>query len=82
MCEDTILNKLSKMKIYDTEEEDKYLTDIVDLINNVGELGYNSITYEIPLEDCVILRICTQISKLFPEISIKVIQKRVFLDWS
>ena len=56
---------------------------IIQQINQVAQLGYNSLVYDFDTNDSdSVLEVCNKIKQEFPEISIQVLETSILFDWS
>ena len=56
---------------------------IIQQINHVAQLGYNSLLYDFDTSDSDdVLEVCNKIKQEFPEISIQVLETSILFDWS
>ena len=63
--------------------QDLHTNKIIQQINHVAQLGYNSLVYDFNTnESDSVLDVCNKIKQEFPEISIQVLEKSILFDWS
>jgi hypothetical protein len=61
----------------------EYLEIITDAINEAGQLGFNSLVYELIVLDLKdIQQIRNELLTLFPDMIITIYDKRLVIDWS
>jgi hypothetical protein len=78
-----IIEQMSNIGLCDEDSQEYFIKDIINTINEEAQLGYNSLVYEIiTLTNKSIQNICTEIKKVFPEITLKIDNKRIYIDWS
>ncbi len=78
---DSLLDAISKINL--NTDEDTYFLEILHKMSDVAEVGINSIVYEIiTLDNNSIQHICNRIKDTFPDISVTINNKRIYIDWS
>ena len=58
-----------------------HIKQIIQQINHVAQLGYNSLVYDFDSSDDI-LEVCNIIKQEFPEISIQILETSILFDWS
>lgn len=78
---DTIIEEMSRLSINNSEE--LYTNQIINMINESAQEGLHSLVYEIiTLNKWSISNMCSKIKTTFPEISLKIEERRIYIDWS
>jgi hypothetical protein len=78
-----LANLLSSISLENINEEDEYLLNIIDAINEAAQVGVNVVVYEIvTLNNNSIQNIGNRIKNAFPDIDITIKDKRIYIDWS
>ncbi len=63
--------------------QNPHTNKIIQQINQVAQLGYNSLVYDFNTSDSDdVLDVCNKIKQEFPEISIQVLETSILFDWS
>jgi hypothetical protein len=58
-----------------------HIKQIIQQINHVAQLGYNSLVYDFDNSDDI-LEVCNNIKQEFPEINIQILETSILFDWS
>ena len=61
--------------------QNPHTNKIIQQINQVAQLGYNSLVYDFDSSDDI-LEVCNNIKLEFPEISIQILETSIIFDWS
>ncbi len=79
----TLIDLMSSISLETINDEDTYLLNILDAINEAAQVGINVVAYElITLNNNSIKNICNKIKKAFPDIDVTINNKRIYIDWS
>ena len=81
-CVDTmdIAELIGRLSLHNNNPHTK---KIIQQINQVAQLGYNSLVYDFDTSDSEdVLEVCDKIKQEFPEISIQVLETSILFDWS
>ncbi len=63
--------------------QNPHINKIIQQINQVAQIGYNSLVYDFNTSDLDdVLDVCNKIKQEFPEISIQVLETSILFDWS
>jgi hypothetical protein len=74
-----IADLIGRLSLYNNPHTNK----IIQQINQVAQLGYNSLVYDFDTNDSdSVLEVCNKIKQEFPEISIQVLETSILFDWS
>ena len=74
---------LSNTFIDDSSLVDHHTLILVDKLHESGQLGLNSMIYPSnTLTNDTIIKICNEVKTLFPDITVKIVDRNIFLDWS
>ncbi len=74
---------LCNTSIDDTSLVEQHVLMLVVNLNEAGQLALNSMIYPSnTLSDDVIIKICNEVKTLFPDITIKIVDRNIYLDWS
>jgi hypothetical protein len=74
---------LCNTSIDDTSLVEQHVLILVANLNETGQLGLNSMIYATnTLNYDIIIKICNEVKTLFPDITIKLAEGNILLDWS
>lgn len=77
-CKMDVSELISRLQSITINESD--IKRIIEQINTVAEMGYNSLIYDIDDKDCS--ELCQIIKDTFPEIGIEIVGTSIIFDWS
>lgn len=76
-----IADLIGRLSLHTTQNP--HTNKIIQQINQVAQLGYNSLVYDFDTNDSdSVLEVCNKIKQEFPEISIQVLETSILFDWS
>jgi hypothetical protein len=78
-----LANLMSSISLETINDEDTYLLNILDAINEAAQVCVNAVVYElITLNNNSIKNIGNKIKNAFPDIDVTIKEKRIYIDWS
>ncbi len=80
-----ITDLISRLSLHSRQDlhsrQNPRIKQIIQQINHVAQLGYNSLVYDFDSSDDI-LDVCNNIKQEFPEISIQIVETSIIFDWS